>query len=124
MREAIDAMTCEYDADVAEPKPQKKSHPKTKNYSFEFNKVDKPRKFTSLYEQPISTFKSLGKSNPEVLEKWRAERAANFINELRGDPVHPPKHRLVSKSAFRPPGLLQPTSKTKLVTESEKHFFP
>ena len=35
---------------------------------------------TSIDELPVSGFKTLGASHPEVLAKWRAQRAAEFVS--------------------------------------------
>ena len=41
-------------------------------------------KLPSLNEQKITAFKSLSKDFPEVLAKWRADRASEFVNTQVG----------------------------------------
>jgi hypothetical protein len=60
---------------------------------------------SKFYKQPISTFKSLGNSNPEILADWRAHRAADYIATLQA-PLEPPPFKDLGPTPFRPPGGL------------------
>lgn len=42
-----------------------------------------------FYTQPVSTFKSLIVKHPEILEQWRANRAAEYVTTLK-DPLDAP----------------------------------
>lgn len=62
----------------------------------------KPKNF---YEQPISSFKSLGKDHPEMLASWRAKRAANFLETKKDLTAIPEMNVTVTHGKpFRPCG--------------------
>ena len=49
---------------------------------------------------PISSFKDLEATHPEVLAKWRSQRAARFITTLK-NPLAPPEQRPPPAHAFK-----------------------
>ena len=56
-----------------------------------------------LYEQKISNFRVVGKNNPEILAKWRAKRAADFVL-TQNHPLEPPTSRKLGDKLFKPAG--------------------
>jgi hypothetical protein len=78
------------------------------DYNYDYEAKYKQEKKTEtdkkkFYKQPISTFKSLGASNPEVLADWRANRAAAYVAKIR-NPLEPPAPSDLGPTPFRPPG--------------------
>ena len=63
-----------------------------------------PYEPNKLYDQSISTFKVVGKTNPEILAKWRAKRAADFVL-TQTHPLEPPTSRILSDKLFKPAGV-------------------
>ena len=58
----------------------------------------------NLSSQSITNFRILAKENPEVLDKWRAERAAEFLAKTKS-PLDPPPRRTVKHNkAMLPAG--------------------
>lgn len=57
-----------------------------------------------FYKQKISKIKDLGTTHPDVLEKWRADRAADFISKGGKKVLEPPPPRILSTMPFHPPG--------------------
>ncbi len=78
----------------------------------------------NLYDSKISGFKGLAKYNPEILAKWRAKRAAEFVLEQK-HPLDPPTARDLTARPFKPGGTIpvDPCGvgiKTKYVSKSKK----
>ena len=63
-----------------------------------------PYEPNKLYDQNISTFKVVGRTNPEILAKWRAKRAADFVL-TQTHPLEPPTSRILSDKLFKPAGV-------------------
>ena len=63
-----------------------------------------PYEPNQLYDHNISTFKVVGKTNPEILAKWRAKRAADFVL-TQTHPLEPPTSRMLSDKLFKPAGV-------------------
>jgi hypothetical protein len=66
-----------------------------------------------FYSYQISSIKNLGDTNPELLEKWRAQRAADYIAKLK-NPEKPPQKTSLDAKPFKPAGTLQNTMKKVL----------
>lgn len=66
-----------------------------------------PKKLNALQ---ISKIKTVGDAHPEILEKWRAERAAAFIATQK-DPTQPPQMRTIGERAFKPAGSINRSTK-------------
>ena len=63
--------------------------------------------YQSLTEIPVANIRSLQETHPEVLAKYRTERAAEFIAKQGSSALKPPSHRLdIGTVAFRPGGIL------------------
>lgn len=78
----------------------------------------------NLYNSKISGFKGLAKYNPEILAKWRAKRAAEFVLEQK-HPLDPPTARDLTARPFKPGGSIpvDPSGvgiKAKHVSKSKK----
>jgi len=78
----------------------------------------------NLYNSKISGFKGLAKYNPEILAKWRAKRAAEFVLEQK-HPLDPPTARDLTARPFKPGGSipLDPSGvviKVKYVSKTKK----
>lgn len=56
-----------------------------------------------LYNKKISDFRIVGKNNPEILAKWRAKRAADFVL-TQNHPLEPPTSRKLADKLFKPAG--------------------
>ena len=61
-----------------------------------------------FYTQPISTFKSLNIEHPEILNQWRANRAAEYITTLKEPLDAPSTTRIALKN--NPHGGFKPSS--------------
>jgi len=57
-----------------------------------------------LNSHSIKTFKVLGGPHPEVLDKWRAQRAAEYIKSLKAPLDPPPKKKMVHPRTMLPAG--------------------
>jgi len=57
-----------------------------------------------LDSHSIKTFKVLGGPHPEVLDKWRAQRAAEYIKKLKDPLDPPPKKQVVHPRTMLPAG--------------------
>jgi hypothetical protein len=57
----------------------------------------------AVTDHMISALKSLGPSHPEVLAKWRSDRASGFISTQK-HPLDPPTQRDMTERVFRPAG--------------------
>lgn len=62
-----------------------------------------------LSTQKVSSLKSLRSSNPEILEKWRAKRAASYVVTQK-HPLEPPTQRELTSKPFKPSGSLSTDS--------------
>jgi len=71
-----------------------------------------PYEPNQLYDHSISTFKVVGKTNPEILAKWRAKRAADFVL-TQTHPLEPPTSRMLSDKLFKPAGVAPEEFNTK-----------
>jgi hypothetical protein len=99
----------------------------TKVFSRKLNNSKPPkskmgtRTYKSFYEQPISTFKAVGHSNPEMLADWRAKRAADFVDK-QSDPLGLTLYSEEDGDAWetRPHPAFRPAGINKDVTRSKK----
>ena len=68
--------------------------------------LDSKPKPKDISQLKVSTIRELNSSHPEVLAKWRAQRAAEFISTHKGA-VDPPEPRRgpLHDTSFRPGGL-------------------
>ena len=74
-----------------------------------------------LYEQKINDFRIVGKNNPEILAKWRAKRAADFVL-TQNHPLEPPTSRMLADRFFKPAGTAPGefvTKELKIKTKSK-----
>ena len=60
-----------------------------------------------LRDQKVSTFKALGKEHPDILAKWRTNRASEFVMTQK-HPLEPPTGRELSDHVFKPAGTVIP----------------
>jgi len=67
------------------------------------NKASDDVSVLPLLEQKISGMKNLGARHPEVLAKWRAQRAAEFVVTQK-HPLEPPTERELLERPFLPCG--------------------
>lgn len=72
-----------------------------------------------LFDHNISTFKVVGKSNPEILAKWRAKRAADFVL-TQTHPLEPPTSRILSDKLFKPAGVAPDSFANKEFAKKKK----
>lgn len=77
-----------------------------------------------FYAQPISTMKTLNASHPEILAKWRARRAAEFITTLP-NPLEPPSTtRIALKNIGHPRSFVPSSIEPKMKTISPNELTP
>mmetsp|Transcript_14735 Transcript_14735/g.14158 ORF Transcript_14735/g.14158 Transcript_14735/m.14158 type:complete len:299 (+) Transcript_14735:201-1097(+) len=74
---------------------------------------------TDMYNQKISTFKSLSGPHPEILADWRANRASGFVSTQK-HPLEPPTQRELHLNQFKPPGLVSKTSSESNLLQKPK----
>ena len=78
-----------------------------------------------LHSQPIKDFRILGVVQPEVLAKFRAERAQEYLrtyNDESGHPLDPPlAKRLKHKKVFHAGGATSVLSSSGVVPEDENY---
>ena len=67
-----------------------------------------------LSTQKVSSLKSLSTSNPEILAKWRATRAASYVVKQK-HPLEPPIQRDLTSRPFKPSGTLTTDSSGEVV---------
>ena len=60
-----------------------------------------------LHDQKVSTFKALGKEHPDILAKWRTNRASEFVMTQK-HPLEPPTGRDLPEQVFKPAGTVIP----------------
>eukprot|EP01038_Epipyxis_sp_PR26KG_P007979 gene7979-10820_t len=85
----------------------------TQRSGFETNRSDHKLYKTDFHDYKISSIKEVGETHPEIIAKWRAQRAADFIATLK-DPVAPPSSKPFDSSQ----PFVVPLAKAKTVNNN------